>query len=547
MRHRGRHRKVVRHPRLRAALTVVALAATALVAPLATSGPAASHATVPTTAYDTLANHPEWLLSSSDPAVAALIADLEDPYAEHGIAYDSATIAAYRVPTVEGWATYVTAKPETMTVRLNPDLLYHTPEGDTAVSPRDVLARLLEGSAAPQAGIPGGGIPSTHLMDTLVDTVWGTVYDVLGTDFTALVQQGVDTAGQLISDSGPLVNQVLLLIDAVQAEAQRQADQIVASSGPLIDQAILTATAWLAEAQRIANQAITDSGPLVDQTVVTVTALVAEAIRQADAAVGSTGPLLDQVMLTLNSWRAVAEEQTNAAVQQALAALNELDPQGEAANVFNVVPIAVAAPPDVEDNIMTNPALPDGAREEHDGSSAYWATPSGLSGCPVISTTAYQRIVCWRIELQYENNDPARGFWQLHTDVSGISQDGRFMSRMWVEAAPDHNTSDQGWDALPLPSADFGGSEGCMTNGEQFSVASGGPVQVGYAWYWERTACEMYKSKSYDDQGHWASIWEGNPKVASQTRRAIMLKVPVKTSADKGVWWDLLTGQYTIH
>lgn len=404
-----------------------------------------------------------------------------------------------------------------MTVRPNPHLDYHAPEGDTAVRAADVLYRLLEPSASPHTGGVGDGIPHTYFHTLLFNTVWGPVKDTLGTDMNALVQHGINTVGQLVNDSGPLVAELLLLIDAARAKAQQ-----------------------------LTVQASRDM-PLVDQALVTADALLAEAERQAEAAAGSTGPLLDQVTLTLDAWKNTAEEQADAALQDALNALNDLDAEGQASEIVNVVPLAVAAPPNVVSNIMANPNMPDGAREENDGSGAYWTVPEGAKDCARITTNAYDRYVCWRIERQDYDNDPNRNFWQFHVDVSGRSLERRFMERMWVEGKPaPEGASNQRFDAIPAPAAEYGGSEGCSTTGHTFQLASGSPVQSAFGYYWERTACETYKPKTYEDDGHWASIWEGNDWVKWDVQRAIMLKVPVKTPADKGMQWELLTGQRTI-
>jgi hypothetical protein len=461
MSYRGRHRQVAHgQSRMRRTSIAAAATATALIAPIALSSPVASQAALPATALNTLANHPEWRLASSNPEVAAQITDLKQTLTERGVPFDPAKAAVYRVPTVEGFTTYVTARPETMSVRPNPLLNEHTPEGDKPADPAVVLSRLVDAETE-------GFTPTVTIYMLLERFDLGSLSTA---DLMALVDQIKDIIGTpTVGDPNEAIGDVSALLEPIGAPEH------------LLSR--------LSEIQQV------------------VTAAVDVLLKAAGL------PDSDHLVLS--------------------------------ALVTEVVPLAVAAPPDVLGNIMANPNLPDGTREEDDGgSSASWSTRN--KDCFRVQTEAFDRWVCWRIDGQDKDNDSSRNFWQLHTDVSGHSSYRRFMEKMWVEARPaPSGASNQRFDAIPQPSADYGSSEGCTTSGREFSIASGSPVQTGIGYYWERTACEFYEAKSYNDEGHWASVWWGNEWVKYDVQRAVMLKVPVKTPYDKGVSWELLTGQST--
>lgn len=426
MHYRGRHRQVAHQRWSRRTGTVATIVCSALIAPLTFSGPVASEAD--TRAQDTLANHAEWLLSAAHPAVAAQIAELKAALTKRGVPYT--VVSAYRVPTVEGFTTFVTANPQTMVVRPNPELLERTPEGTTPVPPAEVMARLVE--SAP-AGI-------------------------------------TDDLGSIYVQTDDISRTLDVLADLARTVVDRVLDNV--------------------------NPSVPDPDALVTE------------LRE------TTDPVVTEVL------------------DAELSAI-----------VTEVVPFAAAAPPGPSE-IMANPNLPNGARDDNDGRSATWSTRN--KDCYNVASEAFSRVVCWRIDGQDKDSDSNRNFWQFHIDASGKSVGYRSMNRMWMEARPSpQGATNQAWDALPKPSAQYGGSEGCSTSGDTFTIASGAPVQVGFGWYWERTSCENYYPKSYGDDGHWASVWEGNPNVKPEVHRAVMLKVPVKTPPDKGVMWELLTGQRT--
>lgn len=57
--------------------------------------------------------------------------------------------------------------------------------------------------------------------------------------------------------------------------------------------------------------------------------------------------------------------------------------------------------------------------------------------------------------------------------------------------------------------------------------------------------CETYRPKMYDDEGHWATIWEGNPSVNQKDSRHVLFTMPVKTAEGALPAWVRLNGQHT--
>lgn len=737
MTYHGRHRAAPppRH-RLRSSGAVTAVATTALLAPIVTVAPHASHAVAAPAAVDTLVNHPEWRLPPTDPTAAEQIASLRRTLRERDVPFNDAIIGAYRVPTVDGWTTYVTARPELMQVRSNAGLTERTPEGVRTVPVTEValnfgaapdvvatiqqvqqivspmvaadldldalLARIkdlpiasidLTGfdalvaqvqtlvqkygtgayddameSIARLAAVTDRPLPEPNAVVEQVKTAIGplTLLDpqtvdeakarIEALDVMGRIEELVRTAGmygpeQFVNtlrtfvDSLPVPaiepsvvptvdpNAVLVMVnnlvrgvnpndhlpDAAETIAQVQRavapytqlnvdlDALLATVKALpvfsvdltgVDAAIndlkgLVATytdaAYGSAMQAIERiKAVTDR-PLPDPNAVveqvkqavaplTLTAVAvvneakariealdvmgrlaelvkhagtyqpAEYVEAAAALIDSLPvPTLDPTIIPMVDPKTVVATVTKVVNGVSLSDFGALKSDVAAGGVVEVVPMAVAAAPPVAENLMVNPNMPAPlARDEPDGSKAYWATPPGAKDCFDVVSDAYKRLVCWQIDRQFEDNDPNRNFWQFHVDISGESVGYRSMERMWTEVVPQPvREHTQRWDAQPKPNARYGGGEGCYTEAASFSVGSGAPVQFGYAYTWERTQCETYMPKSYDDHGHWASIWEGNPKVADGHRRAVMLKAPVQTPSDKGVHWELWTGQRT--
>jgi hypothetical protein len=84
----------------------------------------------------------------------------------------------------------------------------------------------------------------------------------------------------------------------------------------------------------------------------------------------------------------------------------------------------------------------------------------------------------------------------------------------------------------------------CRTEQFTLSVTAGSPP-LGLSVSWIRTTCETYTPKLYNDQGHDASIWKGNPDVGQDEFRHVKLLMPVRSDAGELPIWDLLTGQHT--
>jgi hypothetical protein len=206
---------------------------------------------------------------------------------------------------------------------------------------------------------------------------------------------------------------------------------------------------------------------------------------------------------------------------------------------YEVVPLATAATPNLN-NIMVNYT---GVLQEEQPPPSWTVAHKD---CQFVGTEYFERWVCWRLDAQNNDNDSDHSYWQLHVDVTGHSMKRKF-ERMWVETVPaPRNDRYQYFDATPVPNSAFGGSSGCETHGTQISIESGSPVSIGFAWYWERTTCETYYPKTYGSEGgHWASIWSGNPLAYPNAQRYVMIKVPVRTSWDRGAAWELWTGQRT--
>lgn len=160
----------------------------------------------------------------------------------------------------------------------------------------------------------------------------------------------------------------------------------------------------------------------------------------------------------------------------------------------------------------------------------------------------YIRTVCWEIDFQNADSNKTDSFWQFELEAQGNSLNGTKMQRMWVEGMPQANhTAPMKFDGVPVPQSTYSPSESCNTGHETFSLKSGEPVEVGWEWTWDRVSCETYGPKIYSDQGHYASIWTGNPDVSAGTVRYVKLAMPVRSKTkDGGLAWSLLTGQETV-
>ncbi len=541
----ARHRKPTHRGRVRA-VTVAAVTASALVAPMAVN-PAASTAAVTTLAFDTLANHPGWGLSAADPAVAALVTNLRQAYTTRDVRLDPSMIAAYRVPTVEGFETFVTSQPQMFRIEPNPNLIEHTPDGDKSVDPALVLSRLISADAQGVGGLPLSGV---YLEDVF------TEYETLGATLASLINGVITQVIGYANDPQWIIGTLNELLDIVRNLYINGINPGLGDLIPTVDPNTLVAGAQYAVGVVLGVIDLVINSIPEPPNSNDITGLVQPYVDM----IPTTDELQQQVQTYLNQVppppdvdpqplvteiQAVLAEEVDDLMTAA--GLSDTDLQSVTEQIVSVLPIASAAPPPVADNVYADPtfsALP--KPEKENGGNPRWTTQDTWHDCfNVHADNGYDRLVCYRIDWQQNDNSGTYNYWQFHLDAGGNSLYPRNMKRLWVEAQPNPDGNQQ-FDAQPIPRATYGGSDGCTTNGETFTVSSGGPVQVGYGYYWERTSCETYTPKSYSDEGHWASIWEGNEVVNDDVRRYVLAKIPVKTAQDKGVQWTLLTGQFTV-
>lgn len=229
MPYRGIHRRRTSTARwLRRSAIVSVVAAGSVAAPLAVTAPVVAQAAV--TSPDTLAAHPGWARSAVDPAVAPLVADLAARLTARGVPYTR--IAAYRVPTVDGFVTYVTDRPQTFTVRPNPDLFVHTPDGAARSTGSAVVSRYIE--------------DAVHVAQEVGTDVGESPARVEQTLSLMLVDRIVNSVNKPPTpDVGPWIDYALAALAPY-----------VDSIGSLLDQAMLTADMWAGEASRLVADAL---------------------------------------------------------------------------------------------------------------------------------------------------------------------------------------------------------------------------------------------------------------------------------------------------
>jgi hypothetical protein len=165
--------------------------------------------------------------------------------------------------------------------------------------------------------------------------------------------------------------------------------------------------------------------------------------------------------------------------------------------------------------------------------------------CDVYSTKGFARTQCFEINAQAQDSDGATDFWQYTVEASGHSKVPRRMDRMWVERKPLEGSPRQNFDGIPEPKEPHNRIDACRQEADSISVTSGQPLQAGWSHTWTRTTCETYRPKMYDDEGHWATIWEGHPDVGEKEMRHVMFTMPVKTAQGQGPAWVRLNGQHT--
>jgi hypothetical protein len=176
-------------------------------------------------------------------------------------------------------------------------------------------------------------------------------------------------------------------------------------------------------------------------------------------------------------------------------------------------------------------------------SASEWARNN--ADCDIYSTKGFARTQCFEITQQAGDADPGRAFWQYTAEASGHSKGGRKMDRMWVERRPADGSPRQEFDGIPEPKEARNRADNCVQVSEGITISSGQPVEVGWSHSWNRMTCETYRPKMYDDEGHWATIWEGNRDVGQKDIRHVLLTMPVKTAEGALPAWIRLNGQHT--
>jgi hypothetical protein len=165
--------------------------------------------------------------------------------------------------------------------------------------------------------------------------------------------------------------------------------------------------------------------------------------------------------------------------------------------------------------------------------------------CDIYSTEGFRRTQCFEIVQQAQDKDGKQSFWQYTAQASGQSKGSREMNRMWVERKPAPGSARQHFDGIPEPKEARNRADNCVQHTEGISIQSGAPVQVGLKHDWTRMTCETYRPQMYEDEGHWATVWEGNPEVGSDDMRHVMFTMPVRTAEGAVPTWVRLNGQRT--
>lgn len=172
-----------------------------------------------------------------------------------------------------------------------------------------------------------------------------------------------------------------------------------------------------------------------------------------------------------------------------------------------------------------------------------WSEAGG--DCDIYSTEGFARTQCFEFVRQANDKDRGQDFYQYTAEATGHSKGGREMNKIWVERKPAPGSAQQEFDGIPEPKEARNKAENCVQTTEGISVQSGAPVQVGLTKSWSRMTCETYRPQMYEDEGHWATIWEGNPEVGSKNMRHVMFTMPVRTPEGGVPKWLRLNGQRT--
>jgi hypothetical protein len=163
--------------------------------------------------------------------------------------------------------------------------------------------------------------------------------------------------------------------------------------------------------------------------------------------------------------------------------------------------------------------------------------------CFRVSKDYFSRWVCWAIDDQANDAVPDRDFWQYTQESTGSANGGWKMNRLWVEGKP--RAAGMNFDGIPEPKESTPKQDRCRSESTSVSLAvgSGQPVSTGFSHTWNKTTCEEYRVKHYDDQAHWATIWQGGALKSDQARHVIFV-MPASTTTGHLPSWTVWSGQH---
>ena len=209
---------------------------------------------------------------------------------------------------------------------------------------------------------------------------------------------------------------------------------------------------------------------------------------------------------------------------------------------FQVRPVAAGV---YEAVPRTDPAPPGATRPAGTGTLAAGSWGLEDHECFRVSKKWFARWVCWQLDRQQADDDPGRVFWQYKQETTGSAKQGWEMKRLWVEGKPAPDTVPMRFDGIPAPKDSIPKQDRCRkeTNSVELTIASGKPVSFGASHSWEKTTCEEYEVKHYDDHGRWATIWKGDPVTPDQARNVVFV-MPVSTSEGARPTWEAWSGQH---
>lgn len=199
---------------------------------------------------------------------------------------------------------------------------------------------------------------------------------------------------------------------------------------------------------------------------------------------------------------------------------------------YEVLPIADAR------RLPSFPGVP--VQQQTAAGGAQWRRNN--QNCFRVSKDWFSRWVCWAIDDQTNDAAPDRDFWQYTQESTGSANSAWKMKRLWVEGKPG---APMNFDGIPEPKESTPKQNRCRSESDSvaLTVGSGQPVQTAFTHTWNRTTCEEYLVKHYDDQAHWSTIWQGEPLKSDQARHVIFV-MPVSTLTGQLPNWTVWSGQH---